>query len=97
MKTKQIVTALALAAALLASASTVRAAGEICVVADPSTTPLNLRTAPNFKIIGTVPNGKQVQILQIVKGSDRREWAFIAELGHGGGLGWVWRRYLACP
>ena len=85
-----------MAAALMAGLSA-WAAGEICVVADPTGTPLNVRTAPNFKIIDAVANGLRVRILQVVKGNgDGKDWAFIAALGQTGGLGWVYRRYLVC-
>jgi hypothetical protein len=34
-----------------------------CVIADPSPTPLNVRTGPYGKIIGTLGNGQSVAII----------------------------------
>ena len=35
-----------------------------CVVVDPTSTPLNIRTAPNGQITGTLPNGQAIRILE---------------------------------
>ncbi|MBL8587609.1 MAG: SH3 domain-containing protein [Methylobacteriaceae bacterium] len=71
-------------------------AGELCRVADPTGTPLNVRTAPNFKIVGALRNGTRVEILQVVRGDDGKQWAFIADAADGRAHGWVFRSYLDC-
>lgn len=61
-----------------------------CVVADPTSTPLNVRATPGGAIVATIYNGTWVRIV-------RRSgaWVFIA---HDGGhpIGWVYRRFLSC-
>jgi Bacterial SH3 domain len=64
-----------------------------CVVADPTGTPLNIRSSPNGKIVGKISNGDRVQI------SDRtvengKEWAYISNASRP--MGWVFRRFLEC-
>ena len=49
------------ASALLLGATVANAAiGDRCKVTDPTGTPLNVRSAPNGKIIGTLANGTLV-------------------------------------
>jgi hypothetical protein len=65
-----------------------------CVVADPTGTPLNIRTSPNGKIVGKISNGESVRI------SDRtvengKEWAYISS-GASRPTGWVFRRFIEC-
>lgn len=86
----------ALAAALLLAPPGPATAGPLCRVADPTGTPLNVRTAPNFKIVGALPNGARVEILQTVTGDDGKQWAFVADAADGRAHGWVFRRYLDC-
>lgn len=69
-----------------------------CVVADPTSTPLNLRASPGNtgKVIGTLRDGHVVYVLREYPGG--RPWAYIAD-GAGGAereLGWVYRPYLRC-
>ena len=65
-----------------------------CVVVDPTTTPLNVRTAPNGQVIGTIPNGQPVRILNLRNGSHGDLWAYIADNSRP--IGWVFREYLVC-
>ena len=66
------------AAALLIAAS----AHAGCIVADPSPTPLNVRTAPNGAIIGTLENGQAVTIIDnAIDERARLEWT--PKLRHG--------------
>jgi hypothetical protein len=48
-----------------------------CVVADPTPTPLNIRTSPNGKIAGTVSNGERVRILNQTRDPHGKQWAYI--------------------
>src|SRR5689334_23519987 len=44
-----------------------------CVVADPTGTPLNIRTSPNGKIVGRIGNGERVRISdQTIEDGDRK-------------------------
>jgi tetratricopeptide (TPR) repeat protein len=67
-----------------------------CLVADPSDTPLNVRTAPDGRIVSTLQNGEPVRILS--NGSDRsgQPWVYVSEYDTKKPLGWVFRSYLTC-
>jgi hypothetical protein len=61
-----------------------------CVVADPTDTPLNVRTRPNGPVLSNFTNGSTVDIL------DREgNWVFAANHGEDVGAGWVYLPYLA--
>jgi len=66
-----------------------------CIVVDPTSTPLNIRTAPYGQIVGTIPNGQPVLILS--KRSDARDepWVYIAD-ANSQPIGWVFKQYLVC-
>jgi Bacterial SH3 domain len=59
-----------------------------CVVADPTPAPLNIRTAPNGKIAGTISNGERVRILNEAQDPHDKQWAYI-ENANSKPLGWV--------
>ncbi len=84
--------ALGLACAALSAAGALAQTGG-CRVADPSGTPLNVRDGPNGRITGTLPNGLPVRILS----GEGQTWARIGDGASGRPIGWVFRRYLACP
>jgi hypothetical protein len=67
-----------------------------CRVADPTGTPLNIRTFPDGKtIVGTLKNGAPVRILDT-----KDKWAYIGLLPEENKTvvptGWVYREYLDC-
>ena len=69
-----------------------------CVVADPSSTPLNVRASPGNtgKVIGTLKDGHVVFVLREYPRG--RPWAYVADTAGGGlrELGWVYRPYIRC-
>jgi hypothetical protein len=65
-----------------------------CVVADPTGTPLNIRTSPNGKIVGKVGNGERIRISDQTT-ENGKEWAYISNAASRP-IGWVFRKFLAC-
>jgi len=67
----------------------------MCVVTDPTGTPLNVRNAPRGPtILDTLPNGYRVKILGIAVAAGE-PWAYVAQTS-GREIGWVYRRYISC-
>ena len=65
-----------------------------CIVADPSPTPLTIRTAPYGRVVSTIRNGIEVNIFDRSSDSHGREWVFV---GIGDlPLGWVYRDFVVC-
>ncbi len=84
-----------LRAALLAALPVVAAgaaAAEVCIVADPTGTPLNLRAVPNGGILGTLANGTGVSVEGRVS-VEGKPWLRVRGPA---GSGWVVARYLDC-
>jgi hypothetical protein len=65
-----------------------------CVVADPTGTPLNIRTSPNGKIVGKIANGERLRILDQTT-ENGKEWAYISNAASRP-IGWVFRKFLVC-
>ena len=66
----------------------------VCKVTDPTNTPLNLRISPNGKITGTVKNGTDVYIYEIVSDEKNQRWA---KVGFNGFVwGWAFREFISC-
>jgi hypothetical protein len=63
---------------------------QMCVVADPTGTPLNVRTTPGGGIAATIGNGTYVAIRQY-----NGRWVFIT-YPDGHPIGWVFRQFLRC-
>jgi hypothetical protein len=86
-----------LAVAILISAGIADASAQSrCRVMDPTGTPLNLRTGPNGRIIGTLPNGVLVSVIDRTTDANGKPWVYIASLETGQPLGWVFREFIAC-
>jgi hypothetical protein len=66
-----------------------------CVIADPTSTPLNVRTSPTGKVIRTVPNGDRANVIDQTTDRSGDRWAYISD-AQGQPLGWVFRRFLVC-
>jgi hypothetical protein len=82
--------------ALLIGANVALAEGERCYVTDPTGTPLNVRDAPNGRIIGTLANGKFVLIADRANAANGKPWAYIVDFETKQRIGWVFYRYLSC-
>ena len=67
-----------------------------CRVADPSSTPLNVRTTPYGKVISTLPDGKAVTIIDSDKDKKGNPWAYVSDDDTGEPIGWVYRRFIQC-
>jgi uncharacterized protein YraI len=67
-------------------------ANEVCTVADPSGTPLNVRSQPKLdgSILGALNNDTSVVVKE-----RRGQWASIVPES-AGKSGWVWAEYLSC-
>jgi hypothetical protein len=67
-----------------------------CIVADPTPTPLNARTAPNGRIIGTLDNGQAVVIIDHADDGQMRPWVYVSDPETGNPIGWVFREFIVC-
>jgi hypothetical protein len=96
MKLKAIV-----AAAMLFAVGPALACGgpPVCTVKDPTNTDLNVRAAPQGRILKTLKDGEKIEIVdhQEVRG---QRWARVAAFNPDDGLviegGWVFAQYLRC-
>jgi hypothetical protein len=84
---------LILAVTLALLATTARAD---CIVADPSPTPLNVRTAPYGRIIGSLDNGQSVAIIDHTLDNSGRDWVYVSDPETERPIGWVYREYVVC-
>ena len=66
-----------------------------CVVNDPTGTPLNVRTAPNGQIIGTLKNGISVSVIDHSIDLHQKPWVYVSDRA-GQRLGWVFREFITC-
>ena len=66
-----------------------------CLVADPTGTPLNVRKTPNGAILGTLPNGLPVTVLDITSYRGQT-WAHIGRIADHSPFGWVSHDFLDC-
>ena len=67
-----------------------------CRVMDPTSTPLNVRTAPNGPILGKLPNGILVSVVDHAVDANGKPWVYIKAVDDGSILGWVFREFIAC-
>jgi Bacterial SH3 domain len=68
----------------------------VCRVADPTPTPLNVRTSPNGRVVGTIENGMMVLILDRRTDRKRQVWVYIGNADDQMPIGWVFRDYIDC-
>ena len=67
-----------------------------CRVTDPTTTPLNIRSAPNGRIVGNVANDVLVSVHGTATDANGKPWIFVRHRESGEPLGWVLREFVSC-
>lgn len=85
--------AIAAIAALIAWAAPALA-GDRCMAADPTGTPLNIRDQ-HKRVIGALANGRTVIVQRYGHDDAGKPWAYVATPG-GKRLGWVYREFISC-
>lgn len=71
----------------------------VCIVTDPTGTPLNVRATPNGKIVTTLKNGNRVYFLDTANDEKGRPWAKVGIQKDATTiriLGWVIREFVSC-
>jgi hypothetical protein len=86
----------AIAVVMTASIATPSNAEPICRVADPTPTPLNVRTSPNGRIVGTLRNGDEITVLDRTMDRKRQGWVYVGRSEDRSPIGWVYREYIDC-
>ncbi len=86
----------ALAVATCLVGLTEASAQDRCRVMDPTGTPLNVRTAPDGNVVGTLSNGTLVKILDRPSNVRERTWVYVGRYEDRVPIGWVYRNYLDC-
>jgi hypothetical protein len=66
-----------------------------CFVADPTGTPLNVRTAPNGEVISTLQNGVFVSVVDRNVDRNQKQWLYVSDRA-GRRLGWVFGEFIKC-
>ena len=64
-----------------------------CIIADPTPTPLNVRTMPYGAVIRTIENGSHVHIIDERADQSGNSWVYVADSKP---LGWVYKKYVLC-
>ena len=82
-----------MAAFLVAALFAGTASAAECLVADPTGTPLNVRSKPQGGVVSALSNGAAVEIVD-QRTLDGKRWAKVA--ADGAVLGWVFSAYLDC-
>jgi clan AA aspartic protease (TIGR02281 family) len=67
---------------------------QVCTVADPTGTPLNVRATPAGQRLSVLYNGDNVSMYQ-TSNSGGQTWALVGKPG-GSPYGWVFREYIKC-
>jgi hypothetical protein len=80
----------------LAAIAPAAAAEDLCRVMDPTGTPLNVRVAPDGRVVATLDNGLLVAVVDTRDDANGKPWAFIARYDNGQPIGWVFREFIAC-
>jgi hypothetical protein len=69
-----------------------------CVVADPTGTPLNIRTGPNGPIVATARNGTRIQVFEGEERYDgqNRPWYLVALPTSSAPDGYAFAAFIRC-
>jgi hypothetical protein len=72
----------------------------VCTVTDPTGTPLNVRAGPNGRVLSTLSNGQQVEVIEH-RDADGQFWALVAGFDPDAEIlaadgAWVFAAYLGC-
>src|ERR1035441_9415902 len=87
---------LALPCVLQLVMSTSAFAQNVCTVADPTGTPLNVRATPAGQLLPEVLyNGAEVIVYQASRDARGKEWLLVGKPG-GNSHGWGFRDYIRC-
>ncbi|MEM6761912.1 MAG: SH3 domain-containing protein [Pseudomonadota bacterium] len=76
--------------------ATPSSAATFCSVNDPTGTPLNVRSAPQGTVQGTLQNGVEVEIIATARDNRGRPWVRVKPPGATQVYGWLFRDYLWC-
>ena len=73
-------------------------AEKVCLVTDPTDSPLNVRDRPNGEIVNALKNGREVYIHEIAIDEQNRSWAKVGGYYEGEYRiwGWVFREFISC-
>lgn len=73
-------------------------AATVCKVTDPTGTPLNIRNAPNGKVINQLRNGREVLITNSSYDNKGRVWVYLEGNYKGEYRYWGWaiREFISC-
>ena len=55
-----------------------------------------MRVAPNGQIVGALPNGLLVAVVDTRDDANGKPWSYIARFDDGRPIGWVFREFIAC-
>jgi len=97
MKIKLFISIAVVVMGLLAVQLPVKAE-KVCLVTDPTDSPLNVRDRPNGEIINALKNGREVYIHEIALDEQNRSWAKVGGYYEGEYRiwGWVFREFISC-
>ena len=85
-----------LIAALLFASGSAIADETKCRILDPTGTPLNVRTAPQGRVIGNLPNDMLVSVVDRAVDGTGKAWVYISKVTDGKPIGWVFRKFISC-
>jgi hypothetical protein len=89
--------AVAVASLVLLSAGAANAAiGDRCEVTNPAGNAAHVRSTSQGIVVGTIPNGMKVTIMNEDKADDGREWVWLYSQNGMQPLGWVPSDLLTC-
>ena len=79
-------------AAAFALIAVITSAYAECIVPDPTPTPLNVRAAPNRRIIAALDNGQSVTDIDHADDEQLRAWIYVSDSETDKPIGWVFSK-----